>query len=66
MADTISEAIEEAAISGIKRVTEESTSVETHPIADQIAADRHIAERTASSAPPWGLRRAKIVSPGAV
>ena len=66
MPDDIVDAIEESAL-GPKKVTGDSGSVEQHPIGDLIEADKYVSGRTAANAgPPFGLRLAKIVPPGAV
>ena len=65
MSDTIQEAIE-ANAAGPKRVSEESTTVEQHSIADQIAADNHIDAKTAATKPHGGMRFSKFVPPGTV
>ncbi len=49
-----------------RRVTEDSTTVEAHPIGDQIQADKYAKACRAASKPHSGLRFVKLVSPGAV
>lgn len=66
MADTISDAIEESAISGIKKVTEESTSVESHSLPDLIAAKRDANADSAAAKAHGGMRFSKFVPPGTV
>jgi hypothetical protein len=51
---------------GPRQVSADGVSVEQHPLADQIAADRYLAGKKAMSSPTFGLRVAKIVPPGAV
>jgi hypothetical protein len=51
---------------GPAKAAADGVSVEQHPLADQIAADKHLAGKKAMSSPPFGLRVAKIVPPGAV
>ena len=62
MADTIADAIEEAALAGVSRVAVDGTSVEAMSIADMIAADTHLARKSAASQPHGGLRFAKLVT----
>jgi len=61
---TGSAAIDENA-RGPKKVQVGSQSVEQHPIADQIAADRHGKAATAAGKNHFGLRFIQIVPPGA-
>jgi hypothetical protein len=65
MADTIDEAIEAAAISGVKRVTVDGQTVEVHDLEQQIAASQHIASQAAASRNHFGLRFTKLEPPGA-
>ena len=62
MADELDNTIRENA-SGPKRASGDSGSVEQHSIADQIAADKHLASKQASRAKGLGVKLAKI-SPG--
>lgn len=49
-----------------KKVTGDSGSAEQHSIPDQIAADRYARSKAAGSSSPWGgIRRVKMVPPGA-
>jgi len=48
-----------------KRVTGDSGSMEMHPIADQIAAHRFLAETDNADKPGLGLRFRKLKPPGA-
>jgi hypothetical protein len=41
-------------------------SVEQHPLADQIAADKHLKSSNALKRGNWGLKFAKISPPGTV
>ena len=50
--------------SGLKKASNDAGSVEQHPIADQIAADRYLASKQAMSRRNRGLRISRIVSPG--
>ena len=49
---------------GPKKATGDSSSVEQHPLADQIAADRHLASKKATRSKGLGIRIAKLVPPG--
>lgn len=67
MSETIKNAISENA-AGIAKASGDRGSVETHSLADQIAADKYLAGRDAlasSSNPGRFLRRVKIVPGGA-
>jgi len=64
--DTINDAIEDSAESGIRRASGDSGSVEQHPLPDQIAADRYVASRTASRKKGLGIKLLKIVAPGSI
>ena len=55
-------AIEENAM-GPKKASGDAGSVEQHPIADQIAADKHLASKRAAHSQGLGIQLAKI-SPG--
>jgi hypothetical protein len=61
--DNIPDAIEQNAL-GPKRVQVGNTSVEQHPIQDQIAAERQTANIAAAADPFNAFKRAKIVPPG--
>ena len=56
-------AIEENA-SGPRKASGDSGSIEQHPLADQIAADKYLAAKKATRAKGFGIKLAKI-SPGA-
>jgi hypothetical protein len=62
--DTISDAILENA-TGPKKASGDSSSMEQHPIADQIAADRYLKAREGVANPRRGLRFSKFIPPGA-
>jgi len=49
---------------GPKKATGDSGSVEQHPLADQIAADRYLASKQAARSKGLGIRIAKLVPPG--
>ena len=60
----LEEAIQENA-KGPKRAKGDSAEMEQHDLADQIAADRYLASKKAAKAKSLGLRRTKLVPPGA-
>jgi hypothetical protein len=60
---SIADAIRESA-AGPKKASNDAGSVEQHPIADQIAADRYLASKEAVSRRNRGLRLSRIVPPG--
>ena len=49
--------------SGPKRASGDSGSIEQHSLADQIAADKHLAGKQAASQSGLGIKRVKL-SPG--
>jgi hypothetical protein len=49
---------------GPKKATGDSGSVEQHPLADQIAADRYLASKQAARSRGLGIRMSKLVPPG--
>ena len=49
---------------GPRRASGDSGSIEQHPLADQIAADRYLASKQAARSKGLGIRLAKLVSPG--
>ena len=49
---------------GPRRASGDSGSVEQHPLADQIAADRYLASKQAARSKGLGIRLAKLVPPG--
>lgn len=64
MADDLDDVIQENA-QGPAKVSGDSGSMETHPLKDQIDADRYLQSKKASRKKSLGLRIAKIVPPGA-
>lgn len=60
---SIADAIRDNA-AGLKKASNDAGSVEQHPIADQIAADRYLASKQAMSRRNLGLRISRIVPPG--
>jgi hypothetical protein len=65
MADTINEAIEDAAKAGLSKVTVDGRTAEAMPVADQIAAQRYLDSRTAAARNHFGLSFVKIEAPEA-
>lgn len=63
MAEDLSTTIQENA-QGPKRAQGDSGSVEQHPLAEQIEADRYLASKAAVKDPKRGLRLTKLVPPG--
>lgn len=61
--DAISDAIEESAVNGIKKVTGDTGSTEMHSIEDQIAADRYVSAKRAARR-GLGVRLTKLIPPG--
>lgn len=61
----LSESIAESA-QAPKSVRVDEVSTEAHPLRDQIAADRYLAEKEAASRAHQGLRFSKVVQPGPV
>ena len=64
MAETVQDAIRENA-QGPKRAQGDSGSVEQHDLKDQIEADRYLSSKEAAKK-GLGVRRTKVVPPGAV
>lgn len=64
MADDLKDAIQENA-AGPESVEVDGVRVKQHPLADQIAADKYLAGKTAASAGGMGFRFVKLVPPGA-
>lgn len=62
--ETIAEAIEQAAIGGVKKGAEEGREFEKYSIDDLIKADQHVAAKRAAAKPHMGLRFTKLVPPG--
>ena len=65
MADEIKDAIVAAAQSPLK-ASADGVSVDARPMADLIAADKHIAAKEAAKVPGLGFRMVKLVPPGTV
>ena len=65
MAEDMDKPIRDNAV-GPRQVSADGVTVEQHPLADQIAADKYLAGKKAMGGPTFGLRVAKIVPPGAV
>ena len=64
MVEDLEQTIRENA-QGPKRATGDSGSVEQHDLKDQIEADRYLSSREAARK-GLGVRRTKVVPPGAV
>ena len=62
MADTLDDSIKENA-SGPRKAGADSVSVEQHPLADQIAVDKHLSSKAATRKPGLGVKLVKL-SPG--
>ena len=62
MAEELDNSIQQNA-GGPKKASGDSGSVEQHPLADQIAADKYLESKKASRAKGLGIKLAKI-SPG--
>lgn len=65
MTDTLETAIEDNA-TGPRKASGDAGSVEQHSIADQIAADKHLASKAASRAKGLGIKLVKIAPGGSV
>jgi len=66
MADTtIENAIKDSA-SGPKVASGDSGSVEQHPLTDQIAADKHLASKSAMAGKGLGIKLVKLSPSGTV
>ncbi len=65
VADTIREAIEENAKAGLKSASVDGNSATALDIAQQIEADRYLADKTAAGRNHFGLRMVKLQAPGA-
>lgn len=55
-----------AALAGPAKVSGDAGSVESHKIADMIAADQYLAAKDAASSTRQGLRITRLIPPGAV
>ena len=64
MADDLKQSILENA-SGPKKASGDAGSVEQHDLADQIAADKHLANKNAMSQKGFGIKLFKLSPPGA-
>lgn len=51
---------------GPRKASGDSGSVEQHSLADQIAADKHIAGKNALASTNFGLTKARIIPPGTI
>ena len=65
MADELTDIIRENA-EGPESAEVDGVRMKQHSLADQIAADKYLASKTALSSGSKGLRKAKIVPPGTV
>lgn len=63
MADDLEQNIRDNA-AGPKRAKGDSAEMEQHPLADQIAADRYLASKTAAKRKGLGIGMKKLVPPG--
>ena len=63
VAENLDNTIRENA-AGPKKATGDSGSIEQHALADQIAADKHLASKEAASGKGLGIRRIKLSPPG--
>jgi len=61
---TVSQAIEQAAISGVKKSAEGEREQENFPIKDMIEADRYLIGKRAAAKPHFGMRMTKCIPPG--
>jgi hypothetical protein len=64
MAENLEKTIEENLKSPAK-VTSDGVSVEQHPLADQIAADKYLASKNATQRKGLGIKFSKLSPPGA-
>jgi hypothetical protein len=64
MADELDNTIRENA-AGPKRASGDSGSMEQHSLPDEIAADRYLASKGATRSKGLGIRKSKLVPPGA-
>jgi len=62
LTETLDNSIQQNA-AGPRKASSDSVSVEQHPLADQIAADKYLESKKASRAKGLGVKLAKI-SPG--
>ncbi len=64
MAEALDNTIRDNA-AGPKKATGDSGSVEQHALADQIAADKHLASKQATAGKGLGVKLVKLSPPGA-
>ncbi len=64
MADELEQTIRDNA-QGPARAQGDSGSVQQHPLPDQIEADRYLASKRAARSKGLGVRRTRVVPPGA-
>lgn len=64
MTENLEEKIADSA-SGPAKVSSDGISVEQHPLADQIAADKYLASKTATQKKGIGIKFSKLSPPGA-
>jgi hypothetical protein len=62
--DTLDNSIQQNA-SGPAKASSDGTSMEQHPLPDQIAADKYLESKKASRAKGLGIRLVKLSPPGA-
>ena len=65
MPDDLQESIEQNAAAP-RKASNDSTSMEQHPLPDQIAADKYLESKKASRAKGLGVKLAKIAPGGTV
>ena len=65
MSEDLENTIRESA-SGPAKASSDGTSVEQHPLPDQIAADKYLSSKAAGRNPAKALTRVKIIPPGTV
>jgi hypothetical protein len=65
MAEDLDNAIRDNA-AGPAKASGDGNSMEQHPLADQIAADKYLANKRAGRNPAKALTRVKIIRPGTV
>jgi|GEM_PF-6236395 len=62
--ETVAEAIEQAAINGVKKSKEGDREQENFPIKDMIEADQYLIGKRAAAKSHFGLRMTKCIPPG--
>ena len=65
MADPVADKILESA-QGPKRVRGDSGEVDQHPLQDQIAADKYLKAKDATSGTKLGIRTVQLIPPGSI